>query len=115
MVHGALSGAVTGAAFLFCMGVFLTGLSSAAFALAGYGAVVGGVTGLLGGRDLGVVRWAALGACVTTGVTLSLAVVLLDPDRFRGLIGPNTIYYLLVTGVWIGVLARLGWQKGPTW
>ena len=109
---GALSAALTGAAFLFCMGVFLTGLSSAAFTLACYGAIVGGYTGLLGGPGLGVVRWAALGACVMTGVTLSLAVLLLDSDRFRGLIGPSTIYYLLLSGVCIGVLARLGWQSG---
>src|SRR5262249_9191956 len=91
MVHGALSGAATGGAFLFCMEVFLAGLSSAAFALAGYGAIVGGVTGLLGGPGLGVVRWAALGACVMTGVTLSLAVLLLEPDKFKELIGPTMV------------------------
>jgi hypothetical protein len=113
MVHGALSGAATGATFLFCMGVFLTGLSSAAFALAGYGALLGGLTGLLGGLDLGVVRLATIGLCVTTGVTLSLAVLLLEPDKFKELIGPNMVCYLMITGVWIGVLAELGWQKGP--
>jgi len=110
---GALSAALTGAAFLFCMGVFLTGLSSAAFTLACYGAIVGGYTGLLGGPGLGVVRWAALGACVMTGVTLSLAVLLLEPDKFKELIGPIMVCYLMITGVCIGVLAEFGWHKGP--
>jgi hypothetical protein len=96
------------------MGVFLeAGFSGVVFALAGYGALLGGLTGLVGGPDLGVVRWAAIGACVTTGVTLSLAVLLLEPDKFKELTGPNMVCYLMITGVCIGVLAELGWQKGP--
>ena len=113
LAQGTLSGAATGAAFLLCMGVFLeTGFSRAVFTLAGYGAIIGGLTGLLGGPGLGVVRWAAMGACVTTGVTLSLAVLLLEPDKFKDLIGPNTVCYLMISGVCIGVLAKLGWEKG---
>jgi hypothetical protein len=112
IAHGALSGAVTGAGYLLCMGVLLTGVSGAALALSGYGAIVGGFTGLLGGPTLGIVRWAGLGACVMTGVTLSLAVLLLEPDSFSRLVGPNTIFNLLVSGVCIGVWAKVGWEKG---
>jgi hypothetical protein len=112
IVHGTLDSAATGAVYLFCMGVLLTGVSGAAFAFAGYGAIVGGITGVLGGPTLGTVRWAALGACVMTGVTLSLAVLLLDPDSFGRWVGPNTIFYLLASGVSIGVLAKFGWQTG---
>jgi hypothetical protein len=111
LVYGTLSGAVIGAAFLFCLGLFMTGLAGKACIFAGFGAIAGGVTGLLGGPDLGVIRSAALGVCVMTGLTLSLAVVFLEPDEYKDSFVPATVYGLVILGACIGVLARLGWHK----